>query len=58
MKVAALYARISGQDDPRTASIESQLESGRAKAISLGYAIGPTFIDRISGTELYETPPG
>lgn len=55
-KVAAVYARVSGPDDPRTASIESRIEGAASKAAELGYAVAWTFTDRFTGMEIWDRP--
>lgn len=56
MKRAAIYCRISGQDDLRTRSLESQAEQAIEKARLLGYNDAEVFYERHTGAELYERP--
>src|SRR4051794_15043185 len=55
---AAVYCRISGMDDERTGSLESQAEGAIALAKQLGYSVAPEDVihERFTGAELYDRP--
>lgn len=53
-KKAILYARVSGTNDPRTASLESQLESCEVYAIKNGFEVLESYQEKQTGAELWE----
>lgn len=55
---AVVYARISGVDDDRTASLESQSEACRAMAERDGFLVEDEDVvhERFTGAELYDRP--
>ena len=53
---AVIYSRISGQDDERTRSLDTQEEMARDKAKSMGYTEFVCFRERFTGAELHDRP--
>jgi site-specific DNA recombinase len=55
---AVVYCRISGLDDERTGSLESQAEGAIKLARQMGYSVAPEDVihERFTGAELYDRP--
>lgn len=51
---AIVYCRISGENDERTASLESQAEGATAFARNQGYEVVACYRERFSGANLHD----
>jgi site-specific DNA recombinase len=55
---AAVYARVSGTDDPRDASLDTQVEATQKKFRELGYVVEAedVYVEKYTGTNLHDRP--
>lgn len=55
---SAIYARVSGHDDPRMASLDSQVQAVANFLTAKGFTSNPEdiFIERYTGTNLHDRP--